>query len=688
MIIPSTTLPYVVQAQAQKEEPKSESEEYQQSLEEAVQQAQEEAERQIQEEKEKAWQRFLEEIAAKEEEERLKAYQEQQRALEEEIALAKRKRAAEGLHLSPREIALAKQKAMEQFQQQLEEAIQEWREQNIEAAKQQLAGWEAEVRASAKEQIEKAKAESLKEFEQYAAAPKQAPSLAEQILSWKPLIAMPSLGVVPVEYEAAPNLGKFMLAGLVATGESIVYGISDLIGVGVQKLGEITGAYKFEYSPYWHPAYAPTVTGAVITSGIESAMAFQLKPSEEMKELGAFKEKYGTPEAVAYGVGSIIGDIMAAYVFGKAAGYSKRQISNLAKKISKATGWRYSHLHYVLHEIKTDLLGKLPKSPITALKQSHLAYKLHEMKSDLAHTILPTRYRQVPVYGGVIYPTVLSEKSKVPASWLKSAFKLHEATDVAWELSKTVKGYGYGLTEFFSGTSFPKAVAEAGVGSLFFAKTPSFKWKERAAKKWFKPKAPEFQPFQFEQLYFTKLPAFRFERSGKLFFEKARMPTFADLLKEKKGAAVLVSPIEVAKKGLEKGYILKETMLPQLKREAPKILPFMLPSLRAFMFERAEAKEKPIPVVHVAAIQGVKAIQIQKAKQISMQALMFRSVYGKKLVSAFPKLPRRARLSPVAAEILKGKSALITGEWIYPVAEPKQALSTLIFEKVKRRRGK
>lgn len=685
----------VSQTQKQEEEsltPEKARQLFEQRLAESEAAARQQAAQDIAAAKEKAWQEFLAELEAKQRE----YEREQKQKLAQEIARLKREYTQ--YYPSPAEFGKAYREAMAQYQK----VVEEWRTEQMQKAQEQLAQWEKEQWENIEKQIQEQKQKLKSTFETelqkaiQEATPKQAPSLAEQFLSAPDLLS-PDIILGRKIYHlyaqpSKPSLVKMFFAGLIATGESIVYGISDIGGMLIEGLGDITGWYKFVYSPFWHPRYPPTVSGALITSGIESALSLQLKGSKEWQELTEeFPKKYGTVETIFYGAGTVAGDILAAYVGSKAFELAKKGVSKVVGEISEATGWKYSHLHYVLHEKKLALLEKLPKSPITSLKQSSLAYRLHEFKSTISHAVLPPKYMKYPAREIVGMPSVLLGK-RVPESWLVMAPKLEAAGSVAWSLAATPRAAGFGYTlaaDLFKPTSIAKGTA-----------------KELAAFGWLKTVAhPKYEPMPSDWILgFKKTPEelawekFTYRSTMPsdwiLGFEKPKGLSLKDLLKSKKASVVLVSPLEVGKKVLEKSFYI---VAPIEERVATTrgISSFALfvglksvPNLASHIGAGAKVKPTAATGMKVKTLQAPSvavsplAVQIQALKMLQS---------GKR--GAIPRVPILERKGKPLAKPFKSSAdvfGLETGVWQYPVATPKQALKFLVMptqkiSKVKRK---
>ena len=637
---------------------------FEQNLSQAEEEARRQAAEEIQKQKEEAYQKYLQELEAKKQQYAEIYRKQQEERIKSDIAKLKRQAS---YYPSPREFAKAKEKEMAKFEADLQKAIAEWEAQEKERAEQEIAAWEQQAWSEIEQQIQQQREQAKQEFETELSkaivqVPEQAPSIAERILELPSLNLWQYFGLpkipelIPMQKQEV--VSRAFVSGFVGSLESIIYGVSDLAGFLLQGLGDVSGLYKFEYSPLWHPQYPPTVSGALLTSGIESALAFQLKPSAEMQQLGKFQEKYGTPATIMYGTGSIFGDIFAIYVGGKAFEYGKKAVSKVASEVSEAVGWKYSHLHYVLHEKKLAILEQLPKSPLTSLKQSHLAYELYRLKSDVAHAILPTKYMKYPAREIVSLPTVISGE-KLPASWVKIAPQLGEATSGAWMLAATPKAAGYGFTAAYS--PFVRTISKSAIKELILG----------------------------SPLAFVKIP-YRMERAGELFFEKEKLPSLKDLLKEEKGSAVLVSPLEIGKKAIEKSFAFGETLLkPRISKESfpsfalimglkayPKPYPFSDIKAKIRVSQVVGLKAKVSPIQAVSPKYALRQLQVLRMRQLGKTAyaprLPFKIVRKKVLV-------RKPSLDVFGAEV---------GIWQYPVASPKQAVKVLILPKKTIGRGK
>jgi hypothetical protein len=137
------------------------------------------------------------------------------------------------------------------------------------------------------------------------------------------------------------------LGGAVSAVESPVYAIGSLVGV--------------EGLP--HP---PTVSGAVVSSGLASILAFKLVSSPEMQAL--------EQRSPAYQVGTVAGDILLSYVAGKAAEkiYSKVVPKTVQSKVASV---KYSATQKV-KQSKVGVAAAKAKSEVMYSKPANIARNL------------------------------------------------------------------------------------------------------------------------------------------------------------------------------------------------------------------------------------------------------------------------------------------------------------------------
>ncbi|MBE3141058.1 MAG: hypothetical protein IMZ53_10810 [Thermoplasmata archaeon] len=145
--------------------------------------------------------------------------------------------------------------------------------------------------------------------------------LAERMLDVQTQPVLPSIGIgnaqavfkSPLGSKPAPVRPLAPIAGIVATGESLVYTVPKLLGVkGL-------------------PESPPTVTGGLIGKGIAGgAGVFGFNVSNNELEQIVFNERYGA----AYGVGTVFGDILTGVAVGKAINYGVKSYRMVAPKVN------------------------------------------------------------------------------------------------------------------------------------------------------------------------------------------------------------------------------------------------------------------------------------------------------------------------------------------------------------------
>jgi hypothetical protein len=599
-------------------------------------------------------------------------------------------------------------------------------------AEADVTSWEKETRATFETQVSQYRQEQIAALEPQLATWRetwQTAGLAERMME----IKVPSLdiggklaevfGVKPISREGLvamkphkPEVTPLVgFAGMVASVESFVYGVGELVGLKTPKI-------------------PTTLTGGLITSGIESVGKGQLTASRELKALAKMPSEYAA--------GTLIGDILVSYGISKAVGVGAKAIKGAAGFIYEESGLKYSH---ALYEAKQTLLGieeALPKSPIAAIKESDLAMKVSEGLSSLKHAILPTKLMEVPAEGIVLLPTLEEEISMEGVSAFKEGAKMSKALETATAIGVTPLEYGEAVypkafagmelmgwtdapkTAAF-GLTVPKAIPEV-VSPLAEALRETIGILPSAAEKWAvragvipspeevivqSPKELTEQmikggrvldiPKAADILGFEKFP-YKEAATGKFFFEKEKLPTLKDLLKETKGEMALTHLMEVPAQIIEP-FLPKLALLPEvagkvsvadaiglgamlgiramekerlkpkpLEKLSPLAALILKPSVKVTPAEKVRLKQVPLEsqILAPAHAQALETMQIAKQifKPLTIQTL-------KPPPSIIPKIPRKKE-EPLArikrADIFGEKPKKKMAGYLYPVLPEKK----------------
>lgn len=545
----------------------------------------------------------------------------------------------------------------------------------------------------------------------------------------KPVIDIPRLlGVprTPIEALTPPSMRKETvrafagIAGLIAPPESLLYTVGQFAGLKTPKI-------------------PTTLTGGLITSGIESLGKGQLTASRELKALSEMPPEYAA--------GTLIGDILVSYGISKAVGVGAKAIKGAAGFIYKESGLKYSH---ALYEAKQTLLGieeALPKSPIATIKESHTAYEISEALSSLKHAIMPTKFMEVPAEGFVALPT-LEEEVPMQAISAKDIVTTSKALETAkaigvtpLEYTKAVYPKEFAAMELMGWAEAPKTVAfgltvprlaettakaiaksplaEALAETMWIAPSAAEKWAVRAGvipspeEVIVKPSEVDvglkmvkggryFDIDVTRALGFTTTP-YKVAAAGKFFFEKEKLPSLKDLLKETKGEMALSElvemPVQIIEPILPKLALLPEVAakvsvaeaiglgtvlgIKAMRKERLKPKPLEKLSPLAAQILKPFAEEILKPEVKVTPAQRVKVKQVAAQAQALETLQLSEQIFKPSTVQIFkppttiitPKLPRKEE-EPLTrikrADIFGKKPKKKMAGYLYPVLPEKK----------------
>lgn len=225
------------------------------------------------------------------------------------------------------QVAAEERKARDAFERALMEQVKDLSAMQMLAP--QVRAWMKGEKQNFESGLKEWKAEQKWEFdksvsqwryEYYKAKREYHPSITEMMLGWTapvfelgriPLAHIPTdKGVLKVEFD----IGKFLSTGAeatVAAGAGFVGGMESFIYPVLGLAGWKT------------PAPPPTISGAVIQTGISSIIAGEIKPSPQFEEMQ--KMKY----PVTYAASTVLSDVILGYVIGK--GVEKAIVQPTAK---------------------------------------------------------------------------------------------------------------------------------------------------------------------------------------------------------------------------------------------------------------------------------------------------------------------------------------------------------------------
>lgn len=614
-----------------------------------------------------------------------------------------------------------------------QQAVKDWEASQKSVFEEELKGWESEARASFETEISTWKTGEVARMEGQIGEWRktwQPKGLAERMMEIKvpsldlggrlaTALGVGTLRVTPsgIAFAAkAPEVHPLaMPAGIVASVESLVYGVGQLAGLKT-------------------PRMPSTLTGGLITSGIESIMKGQLTASEELQKISKMEP--------AYAAGTIMGDILISYGIGKGVKAGTKAVKGVAGFVYEESGLKYSH---ALYEAKQTLLGieeALPKSPIAALKQSRLAYELSEGVSSLKHKILPTKLMKVPAEGIVGLPRLEEEVSLegvtvigkgtskalgtatgiglTPLEYGKAVYpKIFAGMELlGWTEAPRTAGLGFTVGREVAGKVVAKtALSEALAETMWIGSAAGEKWAVRAGV----IPSPEdviVQPpkqigqqmikggryFEIDvtrALGFSKFP-YKEATAGKFFFEKEKLPSLRDLLKETKAEARLSQLLEVPAKMVEP-ILPKLAMLPET---AGKVTVSELVGISAALGLKPLSRAGAKPALKIsslsevilksevkaAPVQKVKGKQASLLKEIVATSQLLKTVSIQRGVFRPPLLrPPRKREEPLPrikrAAIFGKKPKKRMAGYLYPVL-PEKELPKYLRAGIGRRQSK
>lgn len=681
--------------------------------------AKEQFEKDISAEKEKAKQEFQSEIEKRKQ-------QFVSKAIENYMINIKRQREAAGYHLTPQEMEKARREAL----QKIREQVSKWEEKQWKMFEEKLSSWEQEQRSRFEDWLKEALKPIVVE-QQVEPAP--AKSYAQQILEWPSLNIWDILGLssfLPQQYQMVPWLkperdqAKYVLAGFVGSMESLVYGISDLAGFMIQGLGDITGWYDWEYSPLWHPSYPPTVTGAFVTSGIESAMARQLKPSYEMQQLQEMWSKHGATETILYGMGSVAGDILQAYLFSKAFGLAKKGASKVVGSVERYVA--PEHYYYYKNILQKPMIRTMTKQYIKGTLQQIIGEETYQY---LAKIGLPSVKQAVISSEKAIRRAVLTETPLGEVYYYSKLVAAPYLKSIPSKVAKRVPQILGATRSAIMGTPFGEPILYAKSVLMPNIHFPSIKlsfgfreaiFQTPIGEAWLYGKSvlmPNIKLPKVTAPYLLKRAAVEVKGTvsgfklygksllGKKYVEPMPKIVFSSPMKpwSLPRKTVVFEPKPIKPIPIKKGSVAL-TITSGTSYAAPSpsaitqtavattILHGWKGAAYPFRFQMPRMKGKAMPSSSSLILSGAfpvsalapKQSQIQRIRQRQLQQLKLkqRQIQIQKLkLRKKRKLPKMMMEEGLLPDLLGTK----TGVWEYPIATPRQALSILIMGNNKRR---
>jgi len=259
-----------------------------------------------------------------------------------------------------------------------------------------LAAWEAEQRTAFETQISEWKTTQLKNYNLQVAQwrkewkPK---GIAERMMDWKvqttPLDWMKGV-TTPTKAPLAP------VAGIVASGESLVYGVAGLAGVET-------------------PRPPPTLVSALISKGVGAVTG---KPSTELETM---YEQYGKE----YVGGTLVGDVILAIGLGIAAEKVVSPVISAVKGawkgsrpdiwLAKHSSWYYSKTGGLAQQV-IGSKGVIEPFSLQAAKAGEMAWLLETTPKTSALTVTAAEYA---VHKAKVLPHLISRGGLISIGYLR-----------------------------------------------------------------------------------------------------------------------------------------------------------------------------------------------------------------------------------------------------------------------------
>jgi hypothetical protein len=468
------------------------------------------------------------------------------------------------------------------------------------------------------------------------------PSLSERLLGLLPKGISGNLGDIImgklVGVKVAPESPLAAPAGVVASGESLVYSIGRLAG-------------------FKTPRIPATLSGSLVSSVILSGGATlsgkpELIASSELQELGG--------KGGSYAAGTVLGDYLIGSIIGK--GVEKAVSPIIGRVKGSAAEWLTESYEESVRAggVAVDIGGG---ETAQVLWKPSLAEKI---------VMKITGAKPKELSSAIIGLPTLAEKEALGMSNLSKFITGMEAFD--WTEAPRTVGLGYTEPIIETAGEATKEGIMAGVKQVAKEGLPYTVYHAGRQISLAEPQGL----LGFEKARYTM------GFTGKLGFVKERLPTLSDLLKETKAETTLSKLVfEPSERMLPVIPELSDVITRGLPRMAPEIFgagSILLPHLlgREIQKPKREAKVKPLKRLAVGSVAKTVLSQRQAPLQIPKQATAQKLIPKQALAIPFPspqvpmttlpipRLPHLPEGSSLASAILGRKES-----WFYkkhPVA--------------------
>ena len=261
--------------------------------------------------------------------------------------------------ISPRELEQKISPIIQGYEQELAKSVETARSQQYTAISEDLSAWVEGERAGFESETSKWKTEQESKFEV---------SIKEWGSSWQPAglgerisAYAKSAPYQPMKPFAGQEPYLNLLAGIVGTGESFIYGLANLFEPA-KVVGVLIPETKGFPSPPL-PRSPPTMSGALIGQGAEALTG---QPSDELSKL----KEMGS----AYALGTVVGDVLLGYGLGKVF---KPLTGELLGRGSKVDLWLYKHSKW--YAARTPPSAGFVLMPAEGLPAGGEGLSLHQM---------------------------------------------------------------------------------------------------------------------------------------------------------------------------------------------------------------------------------------------------------------------------------------------------------------------
>ena len=313
------------------------------------------------------------------------------------------------------------------------------------AFEQSISSWKSQEKATFKQSVSSWKSSEQKRLES---------ELKEWRLGWRPSgVAVQTLAASMQKVEGMPPVLEAVHgavqtiaqvgSGVIATGESFIYGIGGLIGIKT-------------------PAPPPTLSGGLISSGIQSIITGGLTESYEMQLLkdmpltytaGTILGDIGLSLGLGYGVSKVAGKIVPKSVMAKYQQYVSKPLSRAVTKVTKKVTapvtkwWRGS-------PVDLYLMGKSKRYATHVAKQMSTEVAILGNLDDVSLNIgakwqKAKEFSQAALVGDIdVFETTKA---------VSRAVQYSQAEDYMWDvLTMTKSGVKMGRTAFITVAPYKK----------------------------------------------------------------------------------------------------------------------------------------------------------------------------------------------------------------------------------------